>query len=51
MELIKDILLNIGASVVEEYKKAQLSKQKPQSEEGGVFLFFSFDLSDSTINV
>ena len=49
MELIKDILLNIGASVVEEYKKAQLSKQKPQSEEGGVFLFFSFDLSDSKI--
>lgn len=49
MAIVKNVLLNIGASVVEEYKKEQLSKQRPSSEDGGVFLFFSFDLSDSTM--
>ena len=48
MEIVKDIFLNIGESL-EKLRKMQLSEEKPKTEEGGFFLFFSFDLSDSTI--
>lgn len=48
MQIVKDIFLNIGESL-EKLRKMQLSEEKPKTEEGGFFLFFSFDLSDSTI--
>ena len=41
MEIVKDIFLNIGESL-EKLRKMQLSEEKPKTEEGGFFLFFSF---------